>query len=121
MVCNSANNDSLTDNDNAMHWIVVETEDVEQDLERFVSYLLFEKMSEQAAKAVLDDYDETLDELGTVAGILKIVDNPILADLGYRKIRFRRHDYYLMYRIEGQTAIVDRMYHDLQDPNGTLK
>ena len=44
-------------------WIVVATEDVKNDLDRFVYYLLVEKLNNQAAKAVLDDYDETIEEL----------------------------------------------------------
>lgn len=44
-------------------WRVLATEDVEEDLSEFVRYLLYEKLSEQAADAVLQDYDDTLDVL----------------------------------------------------------
>ena len=53
--------------------------------------------------------------------ILKLVDNPELAKLGYRRINFKRHRYYFLYRIEGDTAIVDAMYHELQDPNNVMR
>ena len=102
-------------------WRVLATDDVEEDLSEFVQYLLFEKMSEQAAEAVLEDYDETLDELERVAGSLKLVDNPRLAKLGYRRINFKRHRYYFLYRIAGDTAIVDAMYHELQDPDNVMR
>lgn len=102
-------------------WEVLATDDVEEDLSEFVQYLLFDKMSEQAANAVLEDYDETLDELEIVAGSLKTVDNPRLAKLGYRRINFKRHRYYFLYRVEGDTAIVDAMYHELQDPNNVMR
>lgn len=62
--------------DSLKTWKVLATDDVEEDLSEFVQYLLFEKMSKQAADAVLEDYDETLDELERVAGSLKLVDNP---------------------------------------------
>lgn len=39
-------------------WDVIATNDVQQDLDNFVYYLLVEKLNEQAAKAVLDDYDD---------------------------------------------------------------
>ena len=94
-------------------WNVIVTEDVQTDLDNFVYYLLVEKLSEQAAKALLDDYDETIEELAKVAGALKLFENPELSD--YRKIRLRRHDYYLLYRVRDNDAIVDRMFHDLQD------
>ena len=102
-------------------WQVVATDDLEEDLSEFVQYLLFEKMSEQAANAVLEDYDDTLDELEKVAGSLKLVDNPRLARLSYRRINFKRHRYYFLYRMEGDMAIVDAMYHELQDPNNVMR
>lgn len=102
-------------------WKVLATDDVEEDLSEFVRYLLFEKMNEQAADAVITDYDDTLDQLEGVAGSLKIVDNPRLAVLGYRRINFLRHRYYFLYRVVEDTAIVDGMYHDLQDPDNIMR
>ena len=100
-------------------WNVIATSDVQQDLDNFVYYLLVEKLNEQAAKAVLDDYDETIEELANVAGTLKLLEDPQLNE--YRKIRLRRHDYYLLYRLDNNTAIVDRMFHDLQDLDKAMK
>ena len=37
------------------YWEVITTDDVEEDLDRFVEYLLYQKKNEQAATAVLDD------------------------------------------------------------------
>lgn len=101
--------------DNLKTWSVIVTDDVERDLDNFVYYLLVEKMSDQAASALLDDYDETIIVLSKVAGSLKLLDDPELAAEGYRKIRLRRHNYYLLYRLDGDLAVVDRMFHDLQD------
>ncbi|MBR5970683.1 MAG: type II toxin-antitoxin system RelE/ParE family toxin [Lachnospiraceae bacterium] len=95
------------------NWNVIITEEVQDDLDNFVYYLLVEKMNEQAARAVLEDYDETVDELALIAGSLKTLEDPALS--GYRKIRLRRHHYYLIYHLQEDTAIVDRMFHDLQD------
>lgn len=39
-----------------MDYKIVVTSDAEEDLDRFIKYLLFEKKSEQAAKNVLDDF-----------------------------------------------------------------
>lgn len=102
-------------------WKVLATDDVEKDLSEFVQYLLYEKLSEQAADAVIQDYDDTLEVLERVAGSLKTVDNPRLAKLGYKRINFQRHNYYFLYRIERNTAIVDGMYHELQDQNGIMR
>ena len=41
------------------------------------------KLNEQAATAVLDDFDETIDELSIIAGSLKTLDDPESSE--YRK------------------------------------
>ena len=102
-----------------MTWRVITTEDVQNDLDNFVYYLLVEKLNEQAAVAVLDDYDETIEELAKVAGMMKTLEDPELGE--YRKIRLRRHDYYLLYRLKEDVAVVDRMFHDLQDLDKAMK
>ena len=103
------------------YWKVFATDDVEEDLSEFVRYLLYEKLNEQAADAVIRDYDDTLSVLERVAGSLKTVDNLRLAKFGYKRINFQRYNYYLLFRLEGNTAVVDGMYHDLQDQNGIMR
>ena len=83
-----------------MDYKVVITKDAEDDLDRFVKYLIFEKKNMQAAQNVLDDYDATIESLKHVAGSLKLCDNPKLRALGYRRINFLSHRYFMLYRIE---------------------
>ena len=66
-----------------MIWTVFE-QDAEADLDRFITYLLFEKKSEQAARNLLNDFEVTKTSLSNVAGSLKFCDNPKLRELGYR-------------------------------------
>ena len=102
-----------------MKWYVISTEDVQNDLDNYVYYLLVEKLNEQAANALLIDYDETVDKLSEVAGTLKNLEDSELDE--YRKIRLRRHNYYLLYRIVDNTVYIDRMFHDLQDLDKAMK
>lgn len=97
------------------------SDDVLRDLDNFVYYLFVEKMNEQAANAILADYDETIDKLTTVAGRLILLEDPEFAGKGYRKIRLQRHNYYLVYRVVEDTAVVYRMFHDLQDLDKALR
>ena len=90
-------------------------EGAEADLDRFVAYLLFEKKNEQVAKNLLDDFEKTKLSLSNVAGSLKLCDNPKLKELGYRRINFLTHRYFMLYRIEGNTVFVDNIFHELQD------
>ena len=71
-----------------MDYKVVVTRDAEEDLERFVKYLIIEKKSMQAAVNVLNDYDATIESLKYVAGSVKLCDNPRLRQSGYRRINF---------------------------------
>ena len=98
-----------------MDYKVVLMEDAEEDFDRFIAYLLFEKKSEQAAKNLLKDFEVTMKNLSSVAGSLKLCDNPKLKELGYRRINFLSHRYFMLYRIENDTVFVDNIFHQLQD------
>lgn len=98
-----------------MEYKVVIASDAEDDLDGFVRYLLFEKQSTQAASNLLDDFEATKQSLSRVAGSLKLCDNPKLKEFGYRRINFLSHRYFMLYRIEGDVAIVDNIFHELQD------
>ena len=43
-----------------MDYRVVVTKEAEDDLERFIKYLIIEKKSKQAAENLLNDYDLTI-------------------------------------------------------------
>ena len=98
-----------------MDYKVVVTRDAEEDLERFIKYLIFEKESMQAAENVLNDYDATIESLKHVAGSLKLCDNPRLRQLEYRRINFLNNRYFMIYRIVDDVVFVDNIFHELQD------
>lgn len=74
-----------------MDYRIVVTEEAEEDLNRFIQYLLFIKKNHQAAINVLDDFEDTVEMLKHVAGSLKL------------------------YRIENDVVYVDDIFHELQD------
>lgn len=98
-----------------MVYKVVVTKDAEEDLDRIIKYLIIEKMNVQAAGNVLDDFDATIESLKHVAASLKLCDNPRLRRLGYRRINFLNHRYFIIYRVVGDTVFVDDIFHELQD------
>lgn len=71
-----------------MDYKIVLMKHAEEDLDRFIAYLLFEKKSEQAARNLLNDFEATKTSLSNVAGSLKLCDNLKLKELGYRRINF---------------------------------
>lgn len=98
-----------------MDYKIVLARGAEEDLDRFVAYLMYEKKSEQAARNLLDDFEVTKTSLISVAGSLKLCDNPKLRELGYHRINFLSHRYFMLYRIENDTVYVDNIFHELQD------
>lgn len=84
-------------------------------LNDYVDYLQYTLLNDQAAYDVWRDALETRDQLSKIADSLKFCTHPQLKKDGYRAIRFMRHRYLMLYRIEGATAYVDAIYHQLQD------
>ena len=87
-------------------------------LDMYVFYTLETLGNRQAAKAILADAKDTVKRLSLTADSLKICDNPVLEKYGYRKIRFAKHKFVMLYRIYDNTVIVDGMFHELQDYEG---
>ena len=98
-----------------MDYKVVITIDAENDLDQFINYLIYEKKSLQSANNLLDDFDSIIESLTHIAGSLKLCDNPRLRKLGYRRINFLKHRYFMLYRIVNNLVIVDNIFHELQD------
>ena len=98
-----------------MDYKIVLMRDAEENLDRFITHLLFEKKSEQAARNLLNDFEATKTSLSNVAGRLKLCDNPKLRLLGSRRITFLSHRYFMIYRIENNIVYVDNIFHELQD------
>lgn len=87
-------------------------------LDMYVFYTIETLGNKQAAKAILADARETKKRLSMTADSLKICDNPVLAKHGYRKIKFAKHKFVMLYQIQDDTVIVDGMFHELQDYEG---
>ena len=95
-----------------MDYRVIITEDAEADMDGFVYYLLFEKKNEQAAGKLVDDFEAAIAILKHAAESLKVCENQ---QLGYRRINFKSHRYFMLYRVEGDAVYVDNIFHELQD------
>lgn len=89
-------------------------------LEDCVAYIQHTLLNPVAADNVTLDAEKTKMELAHVAGSLKLCDHPVLRGLGYRGIKFEKHDYVMLYRIDGQTVYVDGIYHSMQDYESTF-
>lgn len=98
-----------------MEYEVILTNPAREQLEQIIHYILYELESVQAADSVMRDAEATQQRLSRIAGSLKLCEDTKLRDLGYRTIRFKSHNYFMLYRMEGGRVYVDGIYHDLQD------
>ncbi len=89
-------------------------------LNNYIDYLQYTLLNDQAGCNVWQDALETRDQLSKVADSLKLCTHPQLKKHGYHVIHFMRHRYLMLYRIEGTTAYVDAIYHQLQDYENTF-
>ena len=62
----------------------------ERRLDGYIAYTILQLKNLQAAKAILNDAKSTKKRLSKVADSISLCENPILAEHGYRKIRYRR-------------------------------
>ena len=102
-------------------YIVKITPDAKADLDRYKNYLLEKKNSKQAARNVVKDFNLTATKLKDVAGSLAEPESLKLKERGLKRINFLKHDYFLLYRIEGSYVYVTDMFHSLEDYESKLK
>ena len=94
---------------------VIITEKALQQLEDHISYIENQLRNPQAAQSVWQDDMGTRKQLEPAAGSLRLCGHWKLRRIGYRSIPFLRHNYIMVYRIEGNDVYVDGVYHQLQD------
>lgn len=98
-----------------MTYRIVITPYAKHQLEMYVAYTATKLKNKQAAKAIMDDAKVTKERLSNVANSLPFCEDETLANYEYRKILFAKHDFFMIYRIDGNKVIVEAMYHELQD------
>ena len=86
-----------------------------EDLNRYLSYILFVLKNEQAFDAVLEDYYDTVNQLAYMAGTIHDSHKPELAERGLKEMHFAHHDYVMLYLLEGDEAVVVYIFHTLED------
>ena len=91
-----------------------------EQLSRYVEYIHDTLLNPIAAERVWKDAMDTRDQLAAAAGSLPYCNHPELRQMGYRIIGFRHHKYVMLYRVNGKTAYVDGIYHQMQDYENTF-
>ena len=98
-----------------MDYEIIVTETAENSFDEVVQYLIYVKKNKQAARNLLSDFERTKNRLSQVAESLRFCENETLKNLGYRRINFIDHRYFMLYRVEGKKVFIDQIFHELQD------
>ena len=85
-----------------------------------VAYLVNVKKNKQAARNVMLDYKMTREILSTVAASLKNPESNRLRERRLKRINFQKHDYFMLYRIDGDVVTVTNIFHALEDYENNL-
>lgn len=101
-------------------YYVSSTWDADADTLRHYLYIRNVLMNPQAADAHLTDYDETRELLSKSAGSLRIGDHSLMKARHLSRINFIRHDYFMVYHIEGDEAEIIAVGHFDEDSKNVI-
>lgn len=104
-----------------MEYKVLLTKEAEIDLDNIIKYILIEKKNKEAAESIMNDFSEIIKKLSHSAGSFKLCDNLRLKELGYRRLNFSKHDYFILYRIQQNKVFIDKIFHFKQDYENKIK
>lgn len=84
-------------------------------LKQILYYIRYQLKNAEAARSVKEDASETKQKLTYLAESMKVCEEPELARYGYRVISFQRHNYVMLYRVDGDSVYIDGIFHQLQN------
>ena len=98
-----------------MDYKLIISERADQHIDKIVDYVVNELNNPGAAKAILDDIEEAYSKLEYMADTFAYCYDPYLADKGYRKLILSKHDYVILYRINGNEVHISGVFHMRED------
>ena len=95
---------------------VTVTPDARQDLKNAVQYIKVKLHNPVAAKSLMDDYIVTRKRLSQMAGSIRDADaDSICGRRNLKRINFARHNYFMLFLVDGDEAVVTNIFHDRED------
>lgn len=103
-------------------WRAIVNPRVEHRLLDILSYVNNEPLyNPDAAQSILEDFEATVQMVERMGDRIPIGTHPIMHDRALRRINFREHRYYLIFRIDNDIAQIVDIAHFLEDPNKVLR
>lgn len=100
---------------------VVMTKQAQTDLKDKLSYIRDHLKNLQAVQSVYDDYKLTRRTLGDVAATVREPDSMKLKERQLKRINFRTHNYFMLFRIRDDRVEITNIFHGSEDFDNKLK
>ncbi len=100
--------------------VIVEPE-AQKQIRRHLSYIKNELKNQQAAENVYQDFIASVGKLSTIAGSVKEPDDEALIKRGLKRKNFDRHEYFVLFKVDGDKAKVTNVFHFRENYIAKLK
>ena len=94
-----------------MGYKLVISDRAESHIDSIIDYVVNTLKNPGAASAILADIEEAYDKLEYMAETLALCNDYYLAETGYRKIVLARHNFVILYCVEGNKVHISGVFH----------
>ena len=97
------------------------TKQAQANLRGKLAYILDRLKNPQAVQSVYEDYKLTRDTLEEVADTIREPDSMELKRRDLKRINFRTHNYFILFRIQEDRVEITNIFHDSEDFENKLR
>ena len=90
--------------------VIVEPE-AQKQMRRHLSYIKNKLKNPQATDSVYRDFLASVGKLSTIAGSIKEPEDEALIKRGLKRKNFDRHEYFVLFKVDGDKAKVTNVFH----------
>ena len=98
-----------------INYNIVISQRAEQHTDAIVSYVASELNNPLAAAAILSDIEQTISKLEYTASSFALCTNPYLRSKEYRKVKLKKHNYLILYRLKDNTVFISGVFHMMEN------
>lgn len=100
---------------------VVATKQAQKDLRQKLAYIRNHLKNPQAVQSVYSDYKETRAALAKNAGSIHEPTSEKMKERDLRRINFRKHNYFMLFRVVENRAEITNIFHGSEDYENKLR
>ena len=100
---------------------VVANEHAKADLKKYAEYIRLELKNPQAAKSLIEDFRETKQTLERIADSLQEPFGEELRKRKLKRLNFKKHNYFMLYKVDDDRAIITNVFHASENYEEKLK